>query len=88
MAVQTVAQLVAVVSADTAALDARLAKVEEGLKASQQQFEGLAKTADKAANQAAASVGKITDATKEQQRAADNLAKFEYQTQQKSAQDY
>ncbi len=88
MAVQTIAQLVAVISADTSALNTRLDNVESKLKKSEEQFNNLAKAADKSATSAATSINKVTNATKEQQRAADNLAKFEYQTQQKSAQSY
>jgi colicin import membrane protein len=85
----TIAELKAVISADTAALDARLSKVEVQMKQTQAMMEKSAEAMNGAFTRAASASNRtIEESSARAQRAAMNRTQYEYQMGQKSADDF
>jgi len=84
----TVAQMVAVLSADSTQLEKRLDKVESLLLQTAQNAEDMRDAIEKAATGSATSLNKLLSSAEDTERGLANLAEFEYRTGKKSAEDY
>jgi len=84
----TIAQLKAVISADTAALESRLSRAEQRINETANTADKAAKTIEESFTRTANGGKKLEATYKELERGAANLAKFEYKTGQTSAADY
>lgn len=88
MPTMTVAQLVAMISADTSALETRLTKAEERITSTQAVAEKAAAAIETSFTRSAKGVETVEQAAKNAQKGLANLAKFEYEQGNLSQQAY
>lgn len=82
---QTIAQLIAVVSADTSKFEDRMNRVEDQLKKQKEEFDRTVESYQSGVNKMTAATDKFIDTKKKGEA---NLAEYEYRTNQTSAEEY
>ena len=88
MSTYTVAQMIAVLSADSSKLDSRLSAVEDDLNELRKVADKVSDAMTQSFTKSAEGVGKLEDSTKNAERALANMAEYEYASGKKSVQEY